>query len=80
MKDAAEDMTSDRKRKQTGKAENVEKALYTWFGDARARDAPIRQFATTCVRWISLTSRLLMNGWLYSASSSVNSCVNSPYY
>ena len=37
--DAAEN--KDRKRKRTGKADDVEKALYTWFVDARARDVPI---------------------------------------
>ena len=29
--DAAENKMKDRKRKRTGKAEDVEKALYTWF-------------------------------------------------
>ena len=38
--DAAENKMKDRKRKRTGKAEDVEKALYTWFADARARDVP----------------------------------------
>ena len=38
--DAAENKMKDRKRKCKGKAEDVEKALYTWFVDARARDAP----------------------------------------
>ena len=69
MKDAADNMTSDRKRKQTGKAEDVEKALYTWFGDARAWDAPIttlileekaRQFATT----LDKLEFKVTNGWL----------------
>ena len=31
----------DRKRKRGGKADDVEKALYTWFTDARARNAPM---------------------------------------
>ena len=53
--DAAENKVKDRKRKRGGKADDVEKALYTWFTDARSRDAPIttaileekaRQFAT----------------------------------
>ena len=52
---AAENKMRDHKRKRTGKADSVEKALYTWFADARARDAPIttlileekaKQFAT----------------------------------
>ena len=68
VKDAAGNMTSDRKRKRTRKTEDVEKALYTLFGDSQAQDAPIstfileentRQFSTT---WISQTSRLLMVG------------------
>ena len=44
----------DCKRKRTGKADDVEKALYTWFVDARAWDVLIttlvlekaKQFAT----------------------------------
>ena len=53
--DAAENKMKDRKRKHTGKADNVEKALYTWFVDAQAGDVPIttlvleekaKQFAT----------------------------------
>ena len=31
----------DRKRQRSGKANNVEAALTTWFTDARARDIPI---------------------------------------
>ena len=31
----------DHKRKHTGKADNVKKALYTWFVDAQAWDVPI---------------------------------------
>ena len=39
--DVAENKMKDHKRKRTGKADDVEKALYTWFVDARARDVPI---------------------------------------
>ena len=51
----AENKMKDCKRKRTGKADDVEKALYTWFVDARARDVLIttlvleekaKQFAT----------------------------------
>ena len=42
IQEAAENSVGDRKRKRTGKADDVEKALYTaWFTDARAREAPI---------------------------------------
>ena len=41
MQEATETGVGDRKRKRTGKAENVEQALYTWFADARARGAPV---------------------------------------
>ena len=66
---AAENMTSDRKKKRTRKAEDVEKVHYTWFGDARARGAQIttlileekaRQFATT----LDKPDFKVTNGWL----------------
>ena len=42
IQEAAENSVGDRKRRRTGKADDVEKALYTtWFTDARAREAPI---------------------------------------
>ena len=41
MREAEENMVSTRKRKRRGKAEDVEAALYKWFVDARARDAPV---------------------------------------
>ena len=67
--DAAENKMKDRKRKRTGKADDVEKALYTWFADARARDAPVttvileekaRQFATA----LDKPDFKVSNGWL----------------
>ena len=67
--DAAESKMKDHKRKHTGKADDVEKALYTWFADARARDAPVttlilekaRQFATA----LDKPDFKVSNGWLY---------------
>ena len=41
MREAEENMVSTRKRKRRGKAGDVEAALYKWFVDARARDAPV---------------------------------------
>ena len=41
MREAEENMFSTHKRKRWGKAEDVEAALYKWFVDARARDAPV---------------------------------------
>ena len=41
MREAEENMVSTRKWKRQGKAEDVEAALYKWFVDARARDAPV---------------------------------------
>ena len=41
MQEAAENGVGDGKRKRTGKADDIEQALYTWFTDARARAAPI---------------------------------------
>ena len=67
--DAAKNKTKDRKRKRTGKADDVEKALYTWFANARARDAPVttvileekaRQFATA----LDKPDFKVSNGWL----------------
>ena len=69
LKDAADNMVKDHKRKRVGKAEDIEKALYTWFGDARARDAPItslileekaKQFAASLDR----PDFKVTNGWL----------------
>ena len=39
--DATENKVKDRKRKRGGKDNDVEKALYTWFTDARAGNTPI---------------------------------------
>ena len=67
--DAAENKVKDRKRKRVGKADDVEKALYTWFTDARARAVPIttaileekaRQFATA----LDKPSFHVTTGWL----------------
>lgn len=67
--DAAENKMRDRKRKRTGKADDVEKALYTWFADARAQDTPIttvileekaRQFTTA----LDKPDFKVTNGWL----------------
>lgn len=67
--DAAENKVGDRKRKRIGKAEDVEKALYTWFTDARARDVPTtilileekaQQFATA----LGKPDFKVTNGWL----------------
>ena len=41
LREAKENMVSTRKRKRRGKAEDVKAALYKWFVDARARDAPV---------------------------------------
>ena len=59
----------DRKRKRTGKAEDVEKALYTWFADARARDMPVtclvlEEKARQCATALDKPDFKLTNGWL----------------
>ena len=41
MREAEENMVSTHKRKRRGKAEDMEAALYKWFVDVRARDAPV---------------------------------------
>ena len=41
MKDAEENKFAVRKRKRASKDDGVDAALYAWFIDARAQDAPI---------------------------------------
>ena len=41
LEEAGEHKSSTRKRKRAGKDDEIDAALYTWFVDARARDAPI---------------------------------------
>ena len=41
LREAEANVMSSKKRKRSGKDDEVDAALYTWFVDARARDAPI---------------------------------------
>ena len=41
LRHTEENRVASRKRKRSGKDDEVETALFTWFVDAQARDAPI---------------------------------------
>ena len=58
-----------RKRKWSGKANNVDEALYKWFVDARARDAPVtsavlEEKATHLAGLLGKPEFKATNGWL----------------
>ena len=70
MREAEENMVSTRKRKRRGKAEDVEAALYKWFVDARARDAPVtsamlEEKANHLAAVLRNRDFKATNGWLY---------------
>ena len=69
LREAEENRVGDRKRKRSGKDEDVEKALYTWFVDARSRDAPItsavvEEKATHFATLLNKQDFKVTNGWL----------------
>ena len=63
LREADEHSVGTRKRKRSGKDDDVDAALFTWFIDARARDAPVtspvldKKQPTSLVSSINLTSR-----------------------
>ena len=61
--------SGDHKHKRSGKDEDVEKALYTWFVDARSQDAPItsavlEEKATHFATLLNKQDLKATNGWL----------------
>ena len=65
LKEAEENKFATRKRKRASKDDDVDAALYTWFVDAKARDAPAileekaNHFASVLEKDFKAT-----NGWL----------------
>ena len=69
MREAEENMVSTRKRKRRSKGEDMEAALYKWFVDARARDAPVtsavlEEKANHLAALLGNRDFKAMNGWL----------------
>ena len=68
MREADNNKPHSRKRRQSGKAEDIEEALYTWFVDVRARDAPatsaILEKAKHLAGHLGKPEFKATNGWL----------------
>ena len=69
-RDATENKVKDRKQKLGGKDDDVEKALYTWFTDARAHDALIttanlEEKAGQFAAGLEKSNFQVTTGWLY---------------
>ena len=69
LREAEEYRVGDRKHKRSGKDEDIEKALYTCFVDARSRDPPItntvlEEKATHFATLLNKQDFKATNGWL----------------
>ena len=69
LEEAEKSAVGDRKRKRGGKAVDIEKGLFSWFTEARARDCPIttailEDKATKLAHAMGHSSFKPTNGWL----------------